>query len=199
MLSGQWGGNCRLWSHGKLVRELPGGRATAIAFHPDRKHYLIFADGNLYQGILVPDLTKSLPADSSPEGAQGPRVTILQPAEPVSFEVPENLCLINAWALAVRPDGKRVVTGHEDGLLVEWDLQTRKIVSYYKSKLGEILDVAYMSNGLTTSKGVKFTGARDEKTPYYWAPGEKKHTLRMPRWLQPVLLETPVVEQPKAE
>ena len=178
LLSGDDGGFYHIWNpvtaKSDLYEHVSSHAMSAIALHPNGK-MLLFCDTRssmLEQYPLFPDH----------------KDVLLQPEE---FECQEDVDLFPAWALAVRPDGKRAITGHEDGLLVEWDIKTKKMVLSYKSKLAEILEARYTAD----DESVIFTVAGDKKE-YLWTPGSKTHTLYDPKQggVVPVVVAEPVVE-----
>jgi hypothetical protein len=167
-------GGCSIWRVGDgtlFLKQALKCRATAVEFAPSGEAIVIYSPdsfpsrnyGAYY--YVRPHAIRRFAI--SPDALLEQKDLALDPTS-----LGDKALVATAWAMAIRPDGKRVVTGHEDALLVEWDVETRKAIGAYASKLGEVLHIKYAPDGKT----VILTTAPAWDL-YRWVPGSKTHAV----------------------
>ena len=152
----------RCWDLGtrKLVFEKPAAnQITSIAFSPDGKMMAWSANQSGKTTIVAADGTpiKELDTNSGPSvvfgadskslitGIDTVRIVALPAGTATDWPKPENLAIIASVSLS--PDGKLLVTGHNDGQIRIWELASGKALATWDGRSQFVRTLRFSPDG----------------------------------------------------
>lgn len=164
LLTGEWEGTARLWdlASGRELRQFADYQRGPLLFSPDGKHVLL--DGQLWGAEASAAPTRLTDSNSLPSAASFARdgkqlllgdytggVRILETATAKKVRV-LNAHRSRIFALALSPDGRRLLTTASDGTTRLWDLANGQEICALIASRDEAL-VITPDNYYTASRG----------------------------------------------
>jgi WD40 repeat protein len=202
MVSGDWDGIVRVWetTTGRERRQLVGhsGAVNAVAAFPDGRRVATAGDDRTIRiwDAATGRSLRHLPAPATPAtrlavSPDGRRVAAVVPGREAGASPSRCQILIadadtgtpvlslptaggRVWALAYRPDGRRLATACEDGTIRLWDPADGRLMAEWAGHRGRVLALAISPDGRLVASG------GDDRLATLWEANTGRPIRRLP-------------------